>query len=378
MRLALMPKNGTLQAMRLFHILTFASLTIWADPCFSQQMVSVAIASGPKITVVGNAIKLYDDGEKEVFSASNLKIALKGKRLTVNGKALNPPLRLLSDSPMTVGEKMVRGELDVVVDASEMTIVHPIFLEDYVAGIVASEMPKSWPLEALKAQAIAARTYALFQKYRRIDKAFHLDSTVLDQVYGGLEKDHDRAAQAAKATEGLVLTYEAKIVKAYFYSSCGGETASAQEVWGADLPYLPGGSCGFCTKEANTEWKYRISKKAFEKAISGYKTKGLVDVKLGSHSDSGRVQSLEIDFNKKKTLEIPASDLRQRLGYGNLKSTVLERVETNGKDITFYGRGFGHGVGMCQWGTNRMAKEGFLASDILARYYPGSELRRIY
>jgi stage II sporulation protein D len=363
--------------MRNFKFAAFVLVVLMSEDLLAQQMVNVAIASGSLLEVTGTVIKLYDDGEKAIMTADHFKIAIKGKRVSINGKLMDSPLRLLSDQAMTVGTKKVRGELDILVEQGDMTVVHPIFLENYVAGIVASEMPKSWPMEALKAQAIASRTYALFQKYRRIDKPYHLDSTVLDQVYGGLDHDHERAEQAAKETEGLVLTFEAKLVQAFFHSSCGGEMASALEGWGFSVPYLPGGACGYCTKSGSGEWRYKVSKKAFEKAIADYKLKGLTDVKLGSVSDSGRVKNVELSFKKNK-MQISVADLRKRLGYSNLKSTLLDRVEVGHSDLTFYGRGFGHGVGMCQWGANGMAKEGFIASHILARYYPGSELRRIY
>jgi stage II sporulation protein D len=361
--------------MTLFRIGSFFAVVLLSVGVFADQSVNVAIASGSQISVSGKAIKVYGDGEKSLLKSDHLKISMKGNGVVVNGKRLDAPLRLLSDEPVKVGTKKVKGELDVLVQQGTMTIVHPILLEEYVAGIVASEMPKTWPLEALKAQAIASRTYALYQKYRRLDKGYHLDSTVLDQVYGGLERDHERAAQAAKETQGLVLTYDSKPIVAYFHSTCGGQTASALEGWGSDLPYLPGSTCGYCTKDGKGEWKYSVSMKAMEKAI-GTKN-SITSAALGSLTRSGRVKEIELGIGKKK-MEMPMTDLRQRLGYSNLRSTVLERVAVGRNDVTFYGRGFGHGVGMCQWGARGMAEEGFVASQILSRYYPGTELRQVY
>jgi len=361
-----------------FFCLVIAICTTWSLTGLCQQMVNVAIVvSVPSVTISGNEMRLLDDADKELFKADRIQISMKSNRLLINGKQVDAPLRLMSENAITVGNKKLRGELDVLMERGGITLVHPLELEEYVAGIVAAEMPKAWPLEALKAQAIASRTYALFQKYKRIDQGFHLDSSVLDQVYGGLDNDHALAAQAAKETTGQVLTYESKRIQAFFHSSCGGETASSQEGWGFALPYLQTTTCGYCTREGPGPWTYKISKKAFEKAFGPHKGHGVTSVKMGSRTDSGRTLNLEVTFGKKKS-EINLIDLRQRLGYSSFKSTLLERVEVTRKDVIFYGRGFGHGVGMCQWGANGMAKAGFLATDILSRYYPGTELRRIY
>lgn len=348
---------------------------VFASAAQSQQMVTVAIASGSELTIQGRAIQVYVDKDKKALKADKLSLSAKSKRITVNGKRLDGALRLLSDHPLSVAGKKVNGELDVLVEDGRMTAVHPIELEQYVAGIVASEMPKSWPLEALKAQAIASRTYALYQKYRRIDKGYHLDSTVLDQVYGGLDKDHEKASRAASETEGVVLTYDAKLLLAYFHSTCGGETESAENGWGSALPYLPGSTCGYCSKAHQGEWRYSVSKRNLEKMFG--QKKALSGLELGSATNSGRIRTITLRFGK-KSVEMPLTDLRQKLGYSNLKSTLIERVDMGRSEVTFAGKGFGHGVGMCQWGADGMAEQGLLASDILSRYYPGSELRRMY
>lgn len=345
----------------------------------AKQVVNVAIATGEdSVTINGENMRLLDDGEKQVLKADRLKIGVKSNRLVVNGKTVDAPLRLLSDESITTSGKTLRGELDVLLEQGSITLVHPIELEEYVAGIVAGEVPKSWPLEAQKAQAIAARTYAIKKKYERIDKSYHLDSTVMDQVYGGLDNDHALAAKAAEETKGLVLTYESKPIQAFFSSACGGETASALEGWGYDIPYLKHTTCGFCARNGAEEWKYKISKKSFERAVGADKHSQLKSIKMGALSESGRTTNIDLEFNKDKEMTVTAIDLRQKLGYSNLKSTVLQKIELSNKDVTFYGKGYGHGVGMCQWGAHGMAQKGIVATEILSRYYPGTELRRIY
>lgn len=357
-------------------------LTLVCQSAFAEQMVNVAIASNSKsLSVSGSNIKLYTTKDKLFDTADEFEIALKGRQLKVFGKLLDAPIKLLSAGTISVGGKKFRGELDVVIDQVKgspvMTFVHPIELETYVAGIVASEMPASWPEEALKAQAIASRTYAIWQKYKRIDKSYHLDASVLDQVYGGLDKDHRRADKAAQVTAGVVLTYDEKPIKAYFSSSCGGKTESALEGWGSELGYLPGSKCGYCNVNNSTRWSYKVPKKTCEKIFGEYKNKGSLGARISSYTGSGRVKNIEFTLGRKKH-EMRATDLRQRLGYSNLRSTVISDIDVTSKEVVFHGTGYGHGVGMCQWGANGMAQAGYVAPEILARYYPGSELRRMY
>lgn len=357
-------------------------LIVVSQSAFAEQMVNVAIASSSKsLTVSGGSIRLYTAKEKLFETAGEFEITLKGKQLKVSGSLLEAPLRLLSAGPISVAGKKFRGELDIVIDqvngSTVMTFVHPIDLETYVAGIVASEMPAAWPEEALKAQAIASRTYAIWQKYKRIDKSYHLDASVLDQVYGGLDKDHRRADKAAQVTAGVVLTYDEKPIKAYFSSSCGGKTESALEGWGSELGYLPGSTCGYCNVNNSTKWTYKVPKKTFEKIFGEYRYKGSLNAQIKGYTGSGRAKNIEVSLGRKKK-EIRATDLRQRLGYSNLRSTLIRDIDVTSKEVVFHGTGYGHGVGMCQWGANGMAQAGYVAPEILARYYPGTELRRMY
>lgn len=364
----------------LFALIVLTCISI-ARMAIAEQIVNVAVASSEtKLGVSGNAVRLISAG-KEIEKSDGFEIVLQAKALWVNGVQVELPVRLLSAEPIRVGERRFRGELIVVVDekkgTSKMTLVHPMSLETYVAGIVASEVPSGWHDEALKAQAIAARTYAVNQKYRRIDQSYHLDSSVIDQVYGGLEKEHSRAEKAARETFGVVLTYEAKPIQAFFHSSCGGRTESAKDGWGRDLPYLPGSKCGYCDEVNAKGWEFEVAKKVLGKALAPVWVGRLDSLLLGQRSKSGRVQKIELRSGRKSTL-VDASNLRTALGYAKLKSTLIESVDNNRNSITVHGKGFGHGVGMCQWGAQGMAKAGIIASDILARYYPGTELRRFY
>jgi stage II sporulation protein D len=212
-------------------------------------------------------------------------------------------------------------------------------------------MPKSFPVEALKAQAIAARTYALHKKLEQYGQPFHLGSSVISQVYGGLASEDTRTREAVDATRGMVMTYQLQPVEAYFHASCGGKTENGSEALGRDLPYLKSVACP-CAKLPQAEWRLALGQK----------------VQVLARSATGRVTKALLDGRA-----IDAVLLRERIGYSKLKSLWFD---VEGAVLT--GHGFGHGAGMCQWGAKVLADRGMGFREILAHYYVGTELQTLY
>ncbi|MBI1949440.1 MAG: SpoIID/LytB domain-containing protein [Deltaproteobacteria bacterium] len=259
----------------------------------------------------------------------------------------------------------------------ELLVVHPLDLETYVAGIVSSELPGGWPLEAYKAQAVAARTFALWQKYRRLDLPYHLEASVLDQVYQGVEREHALAQQAARETMGEVLTWRHLVAQAYFHASCGDRTESAREGWGTELPYLPGSTCGTCKLATRYGWNARIARADVDRALAPLLGEPLVAVSVKGRTASGRAKGVLL-AGKTKQRTITAADLRRLLGYSTVWSTFIDKLAFEGGALVVHGKGSGHGVGLCQWGARGLADDGVGYREILARYYPGATLRRAY
>ncbi len=259
----------------------------------------------------------------------------------------------------------------------ELLVVHPLDLETYVTGIVSSELPGGWPLEAYKAQAVAARTFALWQKYRRLDLPYHMQASVLDQVYGGVEREHALAQRAAEETRGMVLTWRRHLVQAYFHAACGGHTESALEGWGMALPYLPGSKCGFCNAATRHRWSARIARADVDKAFAGLLREPVTSIAVIDKTRTGRVKTLLVK-GKTRHARITGADLRRLLGYNRVWSTWLDELALKSDALVVSGRGSGHGVGMCQWGARGMALAGKHFDEILARYYPGATLARVY
>jgi stage II sporulation protein D len=253
--------------------------------------------------------------------------------------------------------------------------VHALPLEDYVAAVTGSEMPATFPPEALRAQAVAARTFAVFKKLDALaeGRPWHLGATVLHQVYRGSRVD-PRARRAADLTTGEVLVHDHVPIEAYFHSTCGGRTERGGDALGRDLPYLPSVECGRCQDSPRRSWTVRVPADELGRLAGLGGPAGSVQV--ASRTASGRAERVEL-AGAGRRVTLTAVDLRQRIGFDRLPSLRFEATMRHGTAV-FTGSGAGHGAGMCQWGAAGAARRGETYRAILARYYPGAELIRMY
>ena len=265
--------------------------------------------------------------------------------------------------------------------------IEDLRLEDYVAGVVAGEMPSSFPPEALEAQAVAARSYALTRKLeaQRTGKPWDIGAGVLAQVYQGRHSPAARAA--ADATLGEVLVLGMEPVEAYFHSVCCGQTESGLAALGRDLPYLAPVDCGGCDDVPGAHWRRELSAAELGR-VAGLG--GPADaVRVASRTQTGRAERIEITRGDRSAM-LAAADLRQRLGFARLPSLAFEvapstalRPSTSSgaqgeRGFAFEGSGLGHGAGMSQHGAAAMARTGKTYREILAHYYPGTEVVKMY
>jgi stage II sporulation protein D len=282
---------------------------------------------------------------------------------------------------LRLGKHRYRRRLEVryaVYDGrAELLVVHPLDLETYVAGIVSAELPTGWPLAAYQAQAVAARTFAVAAKYRRLDLPYHMEASVIDQVYGGVDREHDLARVAAASTRGVVLTWQRRLANAYFHASCGGRTESAADGWGSTMEYLPGSRCTDCTTAARAKWKTRVSRKDVDRAFARVLGASVQKMTIVEKTASGRARRIKLEHGKRSRI-ISGSDLRRLLGWSVVWSTQIDRLEFGTGGLVVEGRGSGHGVGLCQWGARGAAEAGLTWIEILARYYPGATMSRLY
>jgi stage II sporulation protein D len=214
-------------------------------------------------------------------------------------------------------------------------------------------------------------------KYRRLDLPYHMEASVLDQVYGGIEREHDLAKQAAETTRGVVLTWQRHLANAYFHASCGGETESALDGWGSQMDYLPGSACHKCGDAARFRWKSKVPKKTIDKAFARVVGGPVKAMKVVDKTGTGRIRRIRVDAAK-RSATISGSDLRRLLGWSVVWSTMVDKFEFTNAGLVVEGRGSGHGVGLCQWGARGWAESGATWQQILERYYPGASAVRLY
>ena len=368
--------------MRCLAALASLVVVLAASQARADETVRIAVGRFRDPFVVDGVERLVAADGARVAAGARPRISVGRAGLLVDGKdAGTDVLRVEAAGMLGLAGHSYRRLLEVSVRKAagklEALVVHPLPLEEYVAGIVAAELPASWPLEAMKAQAVAARTYAVWQKYRRLELPYHMEATVLDQVYGGAQRETDDARRAVRETSGLVLTSDRRLARAYFFASCGDVTESAAEGWGTPLPYLPGARCGFCKNASRHTWKAVVPRKALDAALRPLIGEPVVDVVVASKTKTGRAKDVVVK-GATKSKKITGGDLRRLVGYSTIWSTWITKLEVGADGARVEGRGAGHGVGLCQWGARGMAESGRTAEDILRRYYPGAVLRRMY
>ncbi len=287
-------------------------------------------------------------------------------------------VRMLSrDNPVRINEYALTGVIEIKRNEKGLfRVINEIDLEDYTRAVVGEEMPGDWPMEALKAQAVVARTYALYVKLNCPGGDYDLRSTVESQAFDGAAKVKSRPVLAAMETEGEVVTYDGGPAETLYHSTCGGKTEDPANVWGWSRPYLKPRDCQ-CVKESPYAlWRRVITAGRIDDALTagGYALKGVSSISIAQRSAEGRVMALDIGADS-GDITLKGSDFRRIVGYSRLPSTMFD-VKRDGDSFVFVGRGSGHGVGLCQWGAKVMAEGGKGYKEILMYYYPGTTVTK--
>ena len=264
------------------------------------------------------------------------------------------------------------GNIEVWKGEGGLYIINEISLEDYVKGVVAAEVGSKWESEALKAQAVAARTYALYQRLNNVTSKMRYDltSTVLHQVFKG-NGIPASIVKAVDETKGEVLMYKGSLIIAYYHSTSGGMTEDPAEVFGKSYPYLK--SIGTnCELSPYFMWEKRIPVADIERAMN---VSGLKDIIIDSYTVSNRVKVFRL-VTESGEVEVSGNDFRKNIGWDELPSTMITDIIRDETTYIIEGKGYGHGVGMCQWSALEMAKEGKSYREILSTFYPGTTIER--
>jgi stage II sporulation protein D len=279
------------------------------------------------------------------------------------------------------GGRWYRGEVKLVRSGGGLTVINDLNLEDYVASVIGKEMYPTWPQEALKAQAVAARSYAIYQQQHRKYQHFDVLSTTTSQVYAGLDGEANTTQAATQATVGQVLAYQGKIIESVFHAASGGHTENSEDVWMRAVPYLRGVP-DFDQSAPVFQWNLMFTASQLRQRLPGIGD--IVSMKPVKTTPTGRVRTIRIQGSRGSLL-MKGSDVRRALG---LKSThFIAKPEfapiaggKSTKPVAFQlvGQGSGHGLGLSQWGSYSLALQGKSYQDILTHYFQGVALKKLY
>jgi stage II sporulation protein D len=274
-----------------------------------------------------------------------------------------------------LGGRRVPGTLSVVPLDQGLALIAEIPLEAYVAGVLMGEVPASWKAEALRAQAVASRSYGLHQRGIHARRAYHVEGNTRGQVFE-LAPPRASITRAVRATRCEVLTWQGLPILAAYHSASGGRTASSREVWGQHLAYLTSTEVKGEENSPDTYWRMAVSRTTMGEVLEAI-GRGVGEIwaaQVLARSESGRVLRLRFKGSRGET-RLSGGKLRAALGESTLKSTLFE-LSFRDDVFVFVGSGRGHGVGMSQWGAQGMARRGAVYTDILESFFPGTKLTR--
>ena len=312
--------------------------------------------------------KIIDAKTKDARTIKVLILDDVFQKIPAKEEALEKMGRLKGD--LLVNGAHYPGNIEVLKGSNSLYLINELSIEDYIKNVVSAEVGANWDMEALKVQAVISRTYAMYQKNQNNTNGnYDITSSVLHQVYKGSSFD-PRISYAVMDTEGEVLTYNGNLIEAFYHSTSGGKTEDPAEVFGKSYPYLK-------PVESNCEispywiWERRIPAEEIEKALN---IKGISNLQIKSYTSTHRVKTVDVIYSG-GVLNVESKDLRKILGWSRLPSTNFT-ISRDNSDYVFEGKGYGHGVGLCQWSALEMSKEGMTYKQILDYFYPGTKLEK--
>lgn len=346
-----------------------------------KRIVRVQLADNQQKAAVKHSGRVYVytqnlDKKYKLSSSGTLSAVMKSNgRVAVGSLVSDQPVIIEPDDGtlLTWNDNVYSGKIFIVPAQYTFLLVEHVDLENYLYGVLPYEMSYSWPLEALKAQAVAARTYTLKTLSASKNKYFDLYSDVRSQMYKGGGKQYDSVRTAVDATQDQVLTFNGALFYTYYHGNCGGGTDDVRS-WSPSaktIAPLAGAACGYDTHSKSYTFSQNIpAGKVLAYAKSVSLTGKLKSIKVSKPTRTGRATMLLLQTSKGSKL---VSCPKFRLATG-LRSCKLTKITVQGATVRFEGRGFGHGVGMCQDGANGMAKAGKKYDQILKNYYPGAKI----
>jgi stage II sporulation protein D len=386
------------------------------------------------VNISSSFLSIYDEFQKIIFTGNEFSFKIENSRFYINNFETNSSkFKIESPDFIFVNKKPYRGTIEILKNKKgKFNVINELNVEEYLYGVMKMEVSPLWSEETLKAQAVASRTYALSNLGKYKESGFDITSGVKDQVYGGILGEDERTNRAVDLTRGEVLTYGGNLARVIYCADAGGYTEDMEDVFGKKIPYLRS-VVDYAPDSPYKEWSLKFTEEELrnlflKKNIYIGKIFKIVPLKF---SPTKRVKTLKI-IHSEGELEITGEKLRSILGYDKLKSTLFEIVQeeekgekhlsifenpkeiylisSSGKNLNnseeiyvvseksidnlrelnvagivkfpqtfiFKGKGWGHGVGMSQWGAKYLGEIGYTYKDILFYYYPGVSIEKIY
>ncbi len=375
-------------ASLLFWLTIFPSI-VWA----TQETIRVGLIEAARVLSISaqDPFSIQLPSGKRFRTSGHMTVKIQGTKLLLNERVVSASqfwvkgsgetfqVRVLakagsSSTHQSKREWVIRGPFEIQLVPSGLVVINWIDLETYVAGVVSGEVSPKWPVEALKAQAVAARTYVLYKKVENQQQPMDVVASVQDQVYHGHAMRSESVLGAVAATRGQVVTYDERPIFAAYSSTAAGPTEDALYVWALDLPYLKGVECPFDEKAPRYDWRTSFTFDYLEQQLrkAGYNVGKVATFTPYTFTPSGRVDRVRL-LHSRGEIILRGQDLRRVIGYSKIFSTQFS-IESFGPEVVVVGHGAGHAVGMCQWGMREMAELGYDYQSILRHYYPGTEL----
>jgi stage II sporulation protein D len=327
-----------------------------------------------------SSVRVESDGALSIMpgplTGHAVELTARGGLVAAGTETAVPWISISADKPLQITAKGMkrhyRGGLKLRANGNTLVIVNSVGIEPYLYGVVTKESAPSWPLEALKTQAIASRTYALYQVQHRRDREYDMVDDEGSQVYGGVEGESSAGRRAVDETRGMILEYHGRLVYAMFTANTGWYTADSASVFDQPLPYLIAQPDAYSPDQQMGHWTRSFSAGEIHRKLAdiGVNLGSIRAIEPHATGPSGRIIRVAI------VDEHGAHVMRTRptLGRALKLPEILLKVEHKGDAFVFAGGGLGHGVGLSQWGAKAMAAKGLSAKDILAFYYHGAEI----
>jgi len=367
------------------------SLVFWlvmVAPAQAALILRVAVQEGAEQVKVGSSTKAaIRDGSGrnlgELTANSAQSAQFRSGKVAIGSWAANQIwIEPIGNGYVWIGDRWYRGRTLLIPQKSGLTAVNYVDIEQYLYSVLGAEMSGNWPQEALKAQAVAARSYALHQRLKSETDIYDVDNTQSSQVYKGLQTESSGTYSAVDATVGQVLIYNSQIILAVFHSASGGHTENVEDVWTEPLPYLRAVP-DFDQSAPVYQWKENFTRDQMSNKISG--VGNVISMKPERTTAYGSILTMKVVGDGGSRV-MSGADLRRVLNLRSTRFTVIPQyggifsARNGGKPPTGFqvaGKGFGHAVGMSQWGAYNLARQGYGYQQILLHYYRGATLARI-